>query len=125
MFTGSNETKTGEPKKAKLHFVAKGFTQVQGVDYFNTYALVVRLPTLHILLSMAISCDAIIDQADIKNVYLHANITEEIYIKFPNRYKEFFEISEHIKGQNVCAKLLKCLYGMKQQAKAGTRPSSQ
>lgn len=45
---------------------------------------------------------------------LHANITEEIYIKFPNRYEEFFEIPEHLKGQDVCAKLLKCLYGTKQ-----------
>ncbi len=105
---------TGEPEKAKSRFVAKGFTQVQGVDYFDTYAPVVRLPTLLILLSMAASRDAIIDQADIKNAYLHANITEEIYIKFPNRYEEFFEIPEHLKGQNVCAKLLKCLYGTKQ-----------
>ncbi len=105
---------TGEPKKAKSHCIAKGFTQVQGVDYFDTYALVVHLPTLHILLSMAASHDAIIDQANIKNAYLHANITEEIYIKFLNRYEEFFEILEHLKGQNVCAKLLKCLYGTKQ-----------
>ncbi len=63
---------------------------------------------------MTASHDAIIDQANIKNVYLHANITEEIYIKFPNRYEEFFEILECLKGQNICAKLLKCLYGMKQ-----------
>ncbi|SJL07236.1 uncharacterized protein ARMOST_10579 [Armillaria ostoyae] len=105
---------TGEPEKAKLCFIAKGFTQVQGVDYFDTYALVVHLPTLHILLSMAASHDAVIDQADIKNAYLHANIAEEIYIKFLNRYEEFFEIPEHLKGQDVCAKLLKCLYGTKQ-----------
>ncbi len=108
------QNEAGEPEKAKSCFVAQGFSQIQGVDYFDTYALVVHLPPLCILLSMVASHDAIIDQADIKNVYLHANITEEIYIKFSNRYKEFFTILEHLKGQNICAKLRKCLYGMKQ-----------
>ncbi len=55
------QNKTGEPKKAKSCFVAKGFTQVQGVDYFDTYAPVVCLPTLCIPLSMAASHDTIID----------------------------------------------------------------
>ncbi len=111
----------GEPEKAKSRFVAQGFSQIQGVDYFDTYAPVVHLPTLRILLSMAASRDAIIDQADIKSTYLHADITKEIYIKFPNRYEEFFAIPEHLKGQNICAKLRKCLYGTKQAGRGCSR----
>ena len=69
---------TVECYKARL--VAKGFTQTQGVDYQETFSLVAKLNTVRVLLSFAANLDWSLHQFDGKNVFLHGDLEEDIYI---------------------------------------------
>jgi hypothetical protein len=45
----------GTIDKYKVRFVAKGYTQKEGEDFFDTYSPVIRLTTIRVLLSLATS----------------------------------------------------------------------
>jgi hypothetical protein len=86
--------------------VAKGDTQKEGEDFFDTYSPVARLTTIHILLSLAASHGLLVHQMDVKTAFLNGELEEEIYMTQPDRFI--------VKGQEdkVC-KLMKSLYGLK------------
>ena len=46
--------------------MAKGYTQKEGVDYFDTYSPVTRLTTIRILIAMASIHKLIVHQMDVK-----------------------------------------------------------
>ena len=56
-------------RKARL--VARAFAQVYGIDYFKTFAPVVRLECFRILIALAVQLDLKIDQMDITSAFLH------------------------------------------------------
>ena len=99
---------TIEKYKAKL--VAKGYTQKEGEDFFDTYSPVARLTTIQVLLSLPASHGLLIHQMDVKTTFLNGDLGEEIYMDQPDGFVS--------KGQEemVC-KLLKYLYGLKQAPK--------
>ena len=94
-------------KKACL--VAKGLTQVYGIDFEETFSLVARFETVRILLALAALEDWDIESLDVKTAYLYGDLDEEIYMEHPEGYVK--------KGQErkVCH-LLKSLYRLKQSA---------
>jgi hypothetical protein len=94
--------------KAKL--VAKGYTQKEGEDFFDTYSPVAILTTIHVLLSLAISHGLLVHQMDVKTTFLNEELKEKIYMTQPDGFV--------VKGQEekVC-KLVKSLYGLKQAPK--------
>ena len=102
-------------KKADGYFcaclVAKGFTQIEGVDFNETFSPVIRFESLQLLLVLAILENWEIHQMDIKSVFLHGNLDEEIYMKQPQGF--VIAGSEHL----VC-QLQKALYGLKQASQA-------
>jgi len=98
------------PTRYKSRFVAKGYSQVEGIDFQETYAPVVKYTSLRILLSYAAIHDWEMAQLDIKTAFLHGLIDEEIYIQQPEGYIKPGE--EHL----VC-KLVKCIYGLKQASR--------
>ena len=108
----------GNVIKYKAQLVAKGYTQVYGVDYYETFAPVVKHTTLRALLSIAAKRGSTIHQADVKNAYLNAKLKETIYMELPPHYSQFRNLTETAKTYHrpVC-KLKKSLYGTKQ----GTR----
>jgi ssDNA-specific exonuclease RecJ len=104
--------------KYKAQLIAKGYTQVHGIDYYETFALVVKHTSLRTLLSMAAQHNSIVHQADIKNAYLNAELKETIYMELPPQYSHFRTLTETTKTFRcpIC-KLKKSLYGTKQGAR--------
>jgi Reverse transcriptase (RNA-dependent DNA polymerase) len=72
-------------RKARL--VAKGFTQIPGVDYFETYASVVRYELLRMNLAIAAAKDMETWQVDYVGAYLNANNQAPTYMEEPEGYK--------------------------------------
>lgn len=96
---------SGNILKYKSRLVARGFTQKYGVNYFDTYAPVVRNSTVRMLMALAVENDYYIDQIDVKNAYINSDLHETIYMKQPEGFN---------KGTDLVCKLNKSLYGLKQ-----------
>ena len=65
----------------KARFVSKGYTQVQGIDYEETFSLVARYESIRYLLAHAVLLDWEIKAMDVKLAYLHGVLEEEIYME--------------------------------------------
>ncbi|CAA7042757.1 unnamed protein product [Microthlaspi erraticum] len=100
----------GAIDKFKARLVIQGFRQREGIDYFDTYAPVVRISSIRFLIGLAAIHDLVIHQMDVKTAFLNGVLEEEVYMEQP----EGFVVpgSEH----KVC-KLVKSLYGLKQAPK--------
>eukprot|EP00253_Pinus_taeda_P012602 PITA_12602 len=101
----------GNIEKFKARFVARGFSQVEGVDYEETFTLVARYTSIRSIISIAAEMGWKIHQMDVKTAILNGFIQEEVYIEQP----QGFEV--HGKESLVC-KLKKALYGLKQAPRA-------
>ena len=97
----------GLPPKYKARLVAKGFLQEGGIDYHETFSPGIKVTTIHLLLSLAISQKWQIWQLDISNAFLHGDIHELIYMDQPQGFQDA-QYPHH-----VC-QLQKLLYGLKQ-----------
>jgi hypothetical protein len=73
----------GEVVRNKAHLIAQGFSQVEGVDFRETFAPVARLEAIRILLIFVISKGFKLCQMDVKSVFLNGVIHEEVYIRQP------------------------------------------
>jgi hypothetical protein len=95
----------GEVTRYKARLVARGFTQVYGQDYQETFAPVTRLETLRLLLAYAVQEDWEVRQIDVKTAYLYGDLDEEIFMEAPEGYDI---------PAGHCLLLKKALYGLKQ-----------
>ena len=73
----------GQVQKYKACIVAQGFTQVEGLNYDQTFTPVVKLLTFRTILAIAIQQNLIIHQMDIKVAYLNGKLKEEIHMEAP------------------------------------------
>lgn len=64
----------------KSRLVCRGFNQVYGIDYLETYSPVANFRSIQILLTVAISKDYEIHQLDYDAAFLNASIKEEVYV---------------------------------------------
>jgi hypothetical protein len=69
--------------KYKTSLVAKGYTQKEGEDSFDTYSPVARLTTIRVLLSLVASHGLLIHQMYVKIAFLNGELEEEIYMTQP------------------------------------------
>ena len=69
----------GEVERFKARYVAKGFTQTKGLDYDETFAPVVRLDLLRLLLALSAHNSLKPRQLDIKTAFFYGILNEEIY----------------------------------------------
>lgn len=63
----------GKEAKFKSRLVARGFEQEYGVNYFDTYAPVVKNSCVRLLMAVAVECGMEVEQIDIKNAYVNSD----------------------------------------------------
>jgi hypothetical protein len=68
--------------------VAKGYSQVEGLDFGETYAPVARLESIRILLAYATYHGFKLYQMDVKSAFLNGPIKEEIYVEQPPGFED-------------------------------------
>ena len=87
--------------------VAKGFSQIPGIDYNDVFSPVVKHSSIRTFFSIVAMRDLELEQLDVKTAFLHGELEEEIYMDQPEGFivpgKEYL----------VC-KLKRSLYGLKQ-----------
>nr|AAT44242.1 putative ubiquitin carrier protein [Oryza sativa Japonica Group] len=76
----------GTIEKYKARLIAKGYTQKEGEDFFDTYSPVARLTTIRVLLSLAASHGLLVHQMDVKTSFLNGELDEEIYMDQPDGF---------------------------------------
>ena len=60
--------------------MAQGYTQVEGIDFDETFAPVARLEAIRILLAYANHHNIQLHQMDVKSAFLNGKIEEEVYL---------------------------------------------
>jgi hypothetical protein len=101
----------GVVTRNKARLVAQGFTQVEGLDFGETYVPVARLESIRILIDYATNNDFKLYQMDVKSVFLDGPLQELVYVEQPPGF-------EDPKKPNHVFLLHKALYGLKQAPRA-------
>ena len=97
----------GNIERHKARLIAKGFNQMEGIYYTETFSLVSKKDSLRIIMALVSHFDFDLHQMDVKTAFLNGNLEEEVYMKQP----EGFSSS---KGEHLVCKLKKFIYGLKQ-----------
>lgn len=66
--------------------MAKGFRQIYGIDYENTFAPVVRLTSLRILLCVAVNKRMDVHDMEVKNAILNSALDHEVCMAQPEGF---------------------------------------
>ena len=93
----------------KCRWVCCGYSQRPGLDFAETFAPVVGLTSVRILICIIVQMGLTPFQYDISTAFLYADLTEEIYVSMPDGLKEYAP-----DGQEYVWRLKKSLYGLKQ-----------
>lgn len=100
------EKSDGSIERYKARLVAQDFKQQLGIDYNETFNPVIKPPTVHLILSLAFSKRCIIRQLNVKNVFLHGDLQELVYMKQSSGFV-------HPDYPNHVCRLKKSLYSLK------------
>ncbi|GJQ91105.1 retrovirus-related pol polyprotein from transposon TNT 1-94 [Tanacetum coccineum] len=73
------------PDKVKVHLVARGYRQEEGIDFEESFAPVARLDAIRIFLAYAAHMNMIIYQMDVKMAFLNDILRKEVYVSQPDR----------------------------------------
>ncbi|CAI6009850.1 unnamed protein product [Closterium sp. NIES-65] len=73
----------GSPPVFKARYVARGFSQRQGVDYFQTFSPTPKMTTLRVLLHIAAQRDYELHSLDFSTAFLQGSLHEEIWLRRP------------------------------------------
>ena len=98
-------------EKHKARFAARGFSQVESIDYDKTFAPVARNTSIRTIMAIAAEMGWRIHQMDVKTAFLNGILEEEVYIEQP----QGFAVSG--RDTHVC-RLRKVIYGLKQAPRA-------
>lgn len=101
----------GKVTRNKARLVCKGYAQVEGNDYGETYAHVARMESIRLILAYACSKQIKVYQMDVKSTFLNGDLEEEVYMEQPNGF-QVQEVEQYV------YRLKKALYGLKQAPRA-------
>jgi hypothetical protein len=73
----------GQVSIYKARLVSKGFQQVHDIDYDETFTPVVNMDSICLSLSIVATKGWEVHQMDVKNAFLHDDLSEEIYMEQP------------------------------------------
>ncbi|CAI7760119.1 unnamed protein product [Closterium sp. NIES-54] len=73
----------GSPPVFKARYVARGFSQRQGVDFFHTFSLTPKMTNLRVLLHVAAQHDYELHSLDFSTAFLQGSLHEEIWLRRP------------------------------------------
>lgn len=91
----------------KAHLVAKGFHQQEGVDFSETFSLVIKHATIRLIIAIVITSNWNIKQLDVQNANLHGDLQETVFMTQPQGFV-------HPQFPTHVCKLHKSLYGLRQ-----------
>jgi hypothetical protein len=100
-----------EVVKNKARLVAQGYSQVEGLDFGETFTPVARLEVIRILLAFVAYKGFKLYQMDVKSVFLNSVIQEEMYVMQPPGFESLKYLDRVYNLSNV-------LYGLKQTPRA-------
>ncbi|GJV77797.1 putative ribonuclease H-like domain-containing protein [Tanacetum coccineum] len=95
----------------KARMVAQGYTQEEGIDYDEVFALVARIEVIMLFFAYASFMNFIVYQMDVKSAFLYGIIEEEVYVCQPPGF-------EDPEFSNKVYKVEKALYGLHQAPRA-------
>ena len=96
----------GKVEKYKSQLVAKGYSQVEGIDFGEIFSPIAKLTSIIFLLSLATTFDLEVEKMDVKTTFLHEDLDDQIYMKKPKGFT--------VKGKKeLVRKLKKSLYSLK------------
>ncbi|CAI7758390.1 unnamed protein product, partial [Closterium sp. NIES-54] len=76
----------GSPPNFKARYVARGFSQRQGVDYFHTFSPTPKMTTLRVLLHVAAQHEYELHSLDFSTAFLQGSLHEEIWLRRPSGF---------------------------------------
>ncbi|CAI7778699.1 unnamed protein product [Closterium sp. NIES-54] len=97
----------GAPLVFKAHYVARGFCQREGVDFFQTFAPTPKMTTLRVLLHIAAQRDYELHSLDFSTVFLQGSLHEQIWLRRPPGFTGSFP-------PGTQWQLRRLIYGMRQ-----------
>lgn len=101
----------GSIHRKKKRIVAKGYSQLEGIDLTEVYSPVARMETIRVFFAIAAQRKWCVHQLDVKAAFLNVELKEEVYVSQP---EEFI-----VKGkEDHVYKLRKALYGLRQSPRA-------
>ncbi|KAK0587206.1 hypothetical protein LWI29_019132 [Acer saccharum] len=101
----------GNIVRNKARLVAQGYSQIEGINFEETFALVARLKSIRLLLSIACVHKFKLHQMDVKSAFINGFLQEKV---FGEQLKGFVDAYH----PNHVYRLKKALYGLKQASKA-------
>ncbi|GJS76552.1 putative ribonuclease H-like domain-containing protein [Tanacetum coccineum] len=107
----NKKDKRGVMIRNKARLVAQGYTQEEGIDYDEVFALVARIEAIRLFLAYASFKDFIVYQMDVKSAFLYGKIKEEVYVCQPSGFEDL-EFPDRV------YKVEKALYGLHQAPRA-------